>query len=131
MFKNIKAQHRRRDHFLKTVSIQTDLQWAKPCHMAYYFDIYRGNVIDVNIERNVLLASHYLSRPHAKWRRRVSPRQPSRKIIAVRSVEKKIRAAHFGSATFRFCLVFRRNKFLFSNAGSITNIHIVDADRQF
>lgn len=40
--------------------------------MAYYLGIYRGNVIDVNIERNVLLASHFLSRPHAKWRRRLS-----------------------------------------------------------
>jgi len=72
MFNNIKAQHERRDHFIKTVSIQTDLQWAKPCHMAYYLGIYRGNVIDVNIERNVLLASHFLSRPHAKWRRRLT-----------------------------------------------------------
>jgi hypothetical protein len=72
MFNNIKAQHQRRDNFLKTVSIQTDLQWAKPCHMAYYIGLYRGNVIDANIERNVLLASHFLSRPHAKWRRRLT-----------------------------------------------------------
>jgi hypothetical protein len=66
MFNNIKAPQQRRDRFLKTVPIQTDLQRVEPCHMAYYLGIYRGNVIDVNIERNVLLASHFLSRLHAK-----------------------------------------------------------------
>jgi hypothetical protein len=58
--------------------------------MAYYLGIYRGNVIDVNIERNVLLASHFLSRPEQSDVG-VSPRKPSRKITAVRSVKKGIR----------------------------------------